>query len=801
MKKIYFIAGVFVASLVLAILPGVVMAGYTKPGYDYEIIDRLDVARAAEPTAWANYSAETNSGGQTMLVNPGDIVYFRFKSWNLGGNTWASYAGNSTNYSSFEYFDAFDSFAPTAFDPSPLDVRATNPDEDGDDNDYRYSSHSGSSFSFWFNDLGIETSEEVGYQSGIMEAKVSNAAEVGTVIAVTIAVDGGMENTMNANFLMPTTYADEYSTTQVQLVVTDGVAGIYEPPIGGIEINDCEELQLIGNDYLYPLSGDYVLGNNIDCSDTVNWNDEYGFIPLGSEETPFTGTFNGNGKVISDLYMDASNNTGLFSYVQAGEIYNLGLTAIQVYGYGNTGGLAGVLDGASTIENSYVTGQLDGWSANVGGLVGYAKGNSSIIDCYSDVAVEGEFGVGGLVGRMEGFIENSYALGSVTSEWGFGIGGLVGKMYGGEITQSYATGEVVAYADDDFDPNGYFSSFAGGLVGYSASGNINLSYATGDVTGAGMRIGGLVGGSSGTVENCYATGDVIGSGEYDPEYNLRMGGLVGGLTGQVLNSYAVGDVSGYANIGGLVGWADGGSVADSFEIGLVTADVDYEESGGLVGYFTDSGVDVTNGYWNDTGTYPEGFDCYYDGDEYYWGNDGCTSVANNEEFFYDVANDPMAEWDFDSIWLAQDGDYPILAWQVDNPPYFVDVDEGVGQVNVTNGQIITTNPYIITVRPADDVEVERVEFYVDGVLICTDYTADANGVYSCAWDTSLYHSDIRIIAYDNNGNPSAPLERYAIIDLDGSGLPNTGISAWAYLLGLLPVAAIGIRKLWRPSNR
>lgn len=97
-------------------------------------------------------------------------------------------------------------------------------------------------------------------------------------------------------------------------------------------------------------------------------------------------------------------------------------------------------------------------------------------------------------------------------------------------------------------------------------------------------------------------------------------------------------------------------------------------------------------------------------------------------------------------------------------------------INIENGQTITTNPYIIKVKPESDDGISKVEFYIDNVLICTDTTADGDGVYSCAWDTSKYHSDVKVIAYDTNGTPSAALLRSTTVDpkLYLTVLPKTG---------------------------
>lgn len=47
-----------------------------------------------------------------------------------------------------------------------------------------------------------------------------------------------------------------------------------------IEIDSIEELQMIGNDSAYPLDGNYILTQNIDASDTANWDNGKGFNKL-----------------------------------------------------------------------------------------------------------------------------------------------------------------------------------------------------------------------------------------------------------------------------------------------------------------------------------------------------------------------------------------------------------------------------------------------------------------------------------------------------------------------------------------
>ena len=60
-----------------------------------------------------------------------------------------------------------------------------------------------------------------------------------------------------------------------------------------IQIDSIEKLQKIGNDAAYPLNGEYELTQDIDASDTINWNNGAGFKPIGTYGSPFIVKFNG----------------------------------------------------------------------------------------------------------------------------------------------------------------------------------------------------------------------------------------------------------------------------------------------------------------------------------------------------------------------------------------------------------------------------------------------------------------------------------------------------------------------------
>jgi hypothetical protein len=363
----------------------------------------------------------------------------------------------------------------------------------------------------------------------------------------------------------------------------------------------------------------YRLGRSINVvatGDLTNVWGSSGFVPIGNATTPFTGSFDGRGRTISNLTINlpTQDDVGLFGSIgPAAVVRNIGLLGGSVTGANNVGALAGVnyggFDGAlrSTVSNSYAAGSVSG-ANEVGGLVGFNQG--TIAGSHAAGSVKGGNDVGGLVGFIYGSyqevgdVSNSYATGHVSGS--SNVGGLVGSnggTYGGAVSNSYATGHVSG-ADN-----------VGGLLGYNGvqittfggntPGTVTNSHANGDVIGTGANVGGLVGLNAGTISGSFATGNVVGTA-YTGGLVGYNGGLDGdfrtaGTIGTIVDSYASGSVHGTANVGGLVGFSGGGSgsygpvgtVTRSYATGSVSGTTNV---GGLVGQNGSYGTFITNSY-------------------------------------------------------------------------------------------------------------------------------------------------------------------------------------------------------------
>jgi len=206
----------------------------------------------------------------------------------------------------------------------------------------------------------------------------------------------------------------------------------------------------------------FMMMNDVDLSSAFS-NEASGWEPIGTVEAPFTGTLDGNGHVISNLFiyrMDL-NHVGLFGVLDDGaRVRNVGVNEAYVVGGSHVGGLVG--ENCGTIDRAYVSGQVFGSEngENVGGLVGLNMAGD-VIQSYSTAAVTGFNHVGGLAGMAEsGCIQDCYATDIVAGV--DVIGGLVGLARGGTIQRSYATGRVVIYQE---------GGDQGGLVGISENGS------------------------------------------------------------------------------------------------------------------------------------------------------------------------------------------------------------------------------------------------------------------------------------------------------------------------------------------
>lgn len=215
-------------------------------------------------------------------------------------------------------------------------------------------------------------------------------------------------------------------------------------PAGWIGIRTVEDLAKIGKVSDFPLSGNYILLNNLDLNISP-YNIGEGWLPIGTETNSFTGNFNGNGHIIENLYINRPDmaNVGLFGHTSGSIIEKVGIKNGNVIAQHNVGLLVGRAKDSSTVRESFATGKLDHPSAYGGGLVGMLMYSGTVENSYANVKMSTTrtgtvHHSGGLVGGVwdNSKIINSYSTSEVNYTYST-IGGLMGYNHYSTATNSY----------------------------------------------------------------------------------------------------------------------------------------------------------------------------------------------------------------------------------------------------------------------------------------------------------------------------------------------------------------------------
>lgn len=241
------------------------------------------------------------------------------------------------------------------------------------------------------------------------------------------------------------------------------------------------------------------------------------WTPIGTEEAPFKGIFDGQGCSVIGLYVSSNNdNVGLFGFVQNAMIKNVNVIYAYVAGVSNVGAVCG-----HGVESNFLHCHSEAnvvGHGTVGGMIGLvarnekagvhyvkecvAKGSvKNTAVCGTDEYFSSYKATGGVIGtyasRMNGdvaTIENCANYAYVQGE--SCVGGVVGKLH------TYYTQEIVVrncINDATVESN---DKRAGGIIGYNYQdgtlGTRNVltiencvNYGT--VSGASSSLGGILG--------------------------------------------------------------------------------------------------------------------------------------------------------------------------------------------------------------------------------------------------------------------------------------------------------------------
>ena len=500
-------------------------------------------------------------------------------------------------------------------------------------------------------------------------------------------------------------------------------------------------------------SASATLTENIDlaefchAADGTKYTDEPSWTPIGNSNNMYQGTFDGNCKTISNLYINAtSDDTGFFGYAGAGSIKNITFNNAKVNSSGNnTGILAGdagscIIENIKTLANCSVKGQT-----YVGGIAGYSFGN--IINCENRATVNGGSILGGVVGIYSGSGNSitSCANYGVVTGTGNEVGGMVGDFLSGTIQNSANYGDIKG------------TSSVGNLIGFAEICYLNNVLGTGNVTAtsgdpAGLLVGRIYDSSSTasgilaynssaklTINNTEQTGEAvkaIGKGSLTSADKIKAftaEQLKSGLVANLLQKNA----SGSAKWGQKLGTDDYplfGSAEEVYLDGNVTMNCLGELEG--TGTFTNTKPAQEGTFTfkhGDSPTHHESVDatCTTDGNIEYWECNLCHKFFSDEQMTQEVSNLVVSatghQYDENDKCTKCQQEIPFLT-KGDNAIT-------IGKVSGTKEEISGYNLYKYTAPE-------------DGIL---DVTANSNGkvTYGTLWESRTATS---YLTYNDFGN-------------------------------------------------
>lgn len=426
----------------------------------------------------------------------------------------------------------------------------------------------------------------------------------------------------------------------------------------------------------------------IDASGSSGWYHGYGWSPVGTNNRPFTGVYDGGGYTIDKLTINRPGlvSTGFFGTLngKTGYLKNIVLTNATIHGFRNIGAIAGKADSTlisncsslsttctadnawrstaaciggitgysrvNKFRNCVYSGSISGDTAGtmLGGLIGTGR-DDTVMDCRSTAVVKltvFDACAGGLIGEMmfcKVFNCTTLCTINTSGNWGH-AGGLIGETsHSFDIKNCMTSGTMTCHGT---------STEAGGLIGYISGGGTIFkcrSACSITATGSFVTMGGLVSTNyQASISQCFSTGKLTGHAD-----NNNIAGLVysynSSVRDTIMDCYSLSPVevlltgtkpNCVSNIHGLVG-SDDECVKRCYSAGSITIT-------GLPMKLT--GESGRSCFWDSEaagpGVYSQG---------------GLSTVEMKTQSTYTDSG-----WDFTTVWIldpeVNDG-YPSLRWQ------------------------------------------------------------------------------------------------------------------------------------------
>jgi hypothetical protein len=428
------------------------------------------------------------------------------------------------------------------------------------------------------------------------------------------------------------------------------------------------------------LDASFVLEQDLDFDGVT-------FTGIGALAAPFTGSFDGNGKIISNLTITAVTGepAALVNAAFTASIEDLTLRDVTVAGAMHVASIIGYCE-RSQVRRATVTNAVIRGETNVGGLVGEAE-ECRVVGASLTATVEGtKQAIGGVVGMAgsSSFLDITATV-DVNAPLASEVGGMVGEDAWSPVTLQNVIVEGTVVGNGD----------VAGIVGFNGDGSdIYRSRFTGSIRGN-TGVGGFVGGAYDSPFHVYST-----SVDADITGNAGVGGFAGRhyYRTRFLDSYFTGTLTGVGaqqlGFGGFFGDVEYyGWVERSYVD--VTIDSQASTVGGFIGrigYWSSDTTfyDITNSFSaaNVTGSSASNSISLWVGENidpnpfagtgsHYWSGGSCTNLGGGGCGAGGIAADvaelqgpgsPLAAWDFSSVWQTQSGGFPTLRLEQNHAP-------------------------------------------------------------------------------------------------------------------------------------
>lgn len=419
-----------------------------------------------------------------------------------------------------------------------------------------------------------------------------------------------------------------------------------------IHLNNKNDLEKL---YLYP-NGYFQLDSDIDLLGE-EW------VPVGTQDNPFTGIFDGNGHKITNLSITAFDSDitdySMFGYTTVATFENITMENVNIaFTVSKT-----VYVGAIASRDNYIIDETD---------ARYTSFNNIKVAGTINITIGGQY-VSPVIGGICAYshiLNAENCSNAISISGGYISGGIYGKIdlagdkgkhliNTADISASSTAGGIIGDASQ-FQVNLFYSKnsgninaayYAGGIIGKAKSGadisqccnlgKIQTTDTTNNETGAGGLIG--MHGSNLIVSNSYNQGNIIGS--------KSAGGICGGqlitsgvtatISTSMSNVYNSGSITGSFYIGGLNG------------LSMYSTTFSYSCNFGSI---TGTATRETFGYIN-VGT---ASNCYYSiaasgSTQGTYTSDKYSSSLYKDTLFWNVNTEENS-----GIWILNSSDYPKL---------------------------------------------------------------------------------------------------------------------------------------------